>query len=207
MTRREPYWWKRGCFMTFWKIFPCKVKNIIFAWKGACEMRLNPHKVRLNIETNIEMNIPDGGVWTRWRLGSWGCTGARVGENGGMHGPEYGVGACRGQSVDGGMWGQSRGWDREGVQWPERGRGCGGQSRGREQWGPLSGIPSPLSGIPLPLSGIPSPLSGMPSPYPVSHLPYLVSHSPSRYPNHITSHQSGILHSLIFDSLVNHHIY
>ena len=51
----------------FWDIFSCKVKNIIFAWKGACEMRLNPHKVRLN----IEMKIPAGGAWARWGEGLW----------------------------------------------------------------------------------------------------------------------------------------
>ena len=33
--------------------FPHKVKNIIFMWRGACELRLNPCKVRLNIEMNI----------------------------------------------------------------------------------------------------------------------------------------------------------
>ena len=47
--------------MTCLGIFPREVTNIIFAWKGACEMRLNPCKVRLNIKTNIKMNIPAKG--------------------------------------------------------------------------------------------------------------------------------------------------
>ena len=29
------------------------IENIIFAWIGACQIRLNPQKVRLNIEMNI----------------------------------------------------------------------------------------------------------------------------------------------------------
>ena len=51
--------------MTFLGIFPHEVKNIIFVWRGAHEMRLNPHEVRLN----IKMNIPA----RRWgtRMG-WG---------------------------------------------------------------------------------------------------------------------------------------
>ena len=41
MTRRElPYWWNQPCFVTFLGIFPHKVKVIIFAWKGACEVCL-----------------------------------------------------------------------------------------------------------------------------------------------------------------------
>ena len=48
VTRRElPYWWKRGCFRTILGIFPREVKDIIFAWRGAHEMRLNPRQVRL----------------------------------------------------------------------------------------------------------------------------------------------------------------
>ena len=43
------------------------------------------------------------------------------------------------------------------------------------------------------LSGIPSLLSGIPSPYLVPH------------PLTLTSHQSGILHSLIFINVINNH--
>ena len=41
----------------FGEFFPCEVKNIIFMWRGAPEMRLNPYKVRLNIETNIPARV------------------------------------------------------------------------------------------------------------------------------------------------------
>ena len=50
--------------MTILGIFPYKVKDIIFMWRGACEVRLNPCEVRLKqtLETEcrggeIEMNI------------------------------------------------------------------------------------------------------------------------------------------------------
>ena len=37
-----PYWWNRGCFMTFLGIFPREVKDIIFAYArwDLCEVRL-----------------------------------------------------------------------------------------------------------------------------------------------------------------------
>ena len=36
-----------GLLHDFLGIFPQEVKDIIFAWRGACEVRLNPCKVRL----------------------------------------------------------------------------------------------------------------------------------------------------------------
>ena len=38
VTRSVPCWRKRSCFMTILEIFPHQVKNIIFAWRGACEV-------------------------------------------------------------------------------------------------------------------------------------------------------------------------
>ena len=51
------------------------MKNIAFVRRGACEMRLNPHEVRLNIKMNIEMNILARGSMDQ--MGGWGV-GARV---------------------------------------------------------------------------------------------------------------------------------
>ena len=56
--------------MTVLGIFPCEVKNIIFVWRRAHEVRLNPHKVRLkqtseNSETpKTEISFLGGGnLW------------------------------------------------------------------------------------------------------------------------------------------------
>ena len=111
-------------------------------WRVARKMRLNPYKVRLNIETNIETNIPTG----RGRMGQMGGAGE--------WGPEWGVGDQNKHHSRGSM-GQMGGW----------------------------GVTGGKGGVEAP-SGIPSPLSGIPS--------------PSWYPIPLTSHQSGILHSLIF---------
>ena len=59
--------------MIFGEFFPHKVKNI-FTWREASRMRLNPHQVRLNTETNI--SAEERGAWARWR--DWGV-GSRVG--------------------------------------------------------------------------------------------------------------------------------
>ena len=54
-TRRElPYWWKGGCFVTILRIFPHETKDIIFTWRGAREVRLNPRKVRLKWTSETE---------------------------------------------------------------------------------------------------------------------------------------------------------
>ena len=74
VTRRVTYWLKRGCFMTFWEFFPRKVKNIIFAWRGACEMRSNPHEMRLNIKMNIPVRGEHG---LDGELGSGGQSSSR----------------------------------------------------------------------------------------------------------------------------------
>ena len=87
---------------------------------------------------------------------------------------------------------------------PEWGRVVHGVRWGSGGWGSVSGISSPLSGTPSSLSGIPAPylvsqsaiwypiiLSVMPSPQ--SGIP-----SPMWYPIPLMSHQSGILHSMIF---------
>ena len=36
-----------GLLHDYCGIFPCKVKNIIFVWRGECKVRFNPLKVRL----------------------------------------------------------------------------------------------------------------------------------------------------------------
>ena len=142
----------------FWEFFPCEVKNIIFAWRGACKMRLNPCEVRMTIKMNIPARGecgPDGGLYLVSHLLYLVSHLPYLVS----HLPYL---VCH----------------------------------------PLSGIPSPLSGIPSPylvchpLSGIPSPLSGIPSPiwYPISPIWYLILYLVS---HPITSHQSGILHSLI----------
>ena len=55
--------------MTFLGHFLCKVKDIIFAWRGAHKVRLNPCEVRLKRTTEMEggreiaMNIGIPGTW------------------------------------------------------------------------------------------------------------------------------------------------
>ena len=61
VTHRElPYSWKWGCCVTFLRIFPCMVKDIILR-----KVRLNPHEVRLkrtleNSETQKNSNFLSG---------------------------------------------------------------------------------------------------------------------------------------------------
>ena len=67
--------------MTFWEFFPRENKNITFAWRGACDVGLNPCKVRLSIEMNIPARV---GVWAKWGegVGEWGQRGGSVGGGG-----------------------------------------------------------------------------------------------------------------------------
>ena len=55
--------------------FPFKVKNIIFTWRGACKMRLNPCDVRLNIpaggEHGPDVGLRSGGQGWGWRALIW----------------------------------------------------------------------------------------------------------------------------------------
>ena len=75
----------------FLGIFPCEVKNIIFSWIGAHEVRLNPSKVRLKLNIGSEYwrytHPSQIGVrqtqW--WPDGGWGV-GARLGTRGGLDG-------------------------------------------------------------------------------------------------------------------------
>ena len=61
MTRRNILFMETGLLHDYFGIFPCEVR-IIFIWRGACKVRLNPHQVRLtqtseNLET--QKNIGD----------------------------------------------------------------------------------------------------------------------------------------------------
>ena len=78
VTRRVSYWWKRGCFTTILGIFPHKVKNIIFTWRGACEVALTHTRWDWNEHQKWTLGgppiparwgKPDQEV-TRWVLGS-----------------------------------------------------------------------------------------------------------------------------------------
>ena len=84
----------------FWEFFPCKVENIILAWRGACEMRLN-------IKMNIKINISTGRGPTA-QMGGLGSGGPQWGQGAGRkEGSECKGKGSRGQS---GEWGQgSRG--------------------------------------------------------------------------------------------------
>ena len=54
--------------MTILGIFPCKMKDIIFAWQGACEVRLNPHEVRMKQTSESKNNSENSKCHFGWRV-------------------------------------------------------------------------------------------------------------------------------------------
>ena len=54
--------WNRCCFVTFLGIFPREVEDIIFVWRGAREVRLSPHEVRLKRTSEN----------SKTKMGEWG---------------------------------------------------------------------------------------------------------------------------------------
>ena len=179
VTRRVLYWWKWGCFTTILGFFPWEVKNIIFAWRGACEVA----------STHVRW---DRNEYQKWTFGGGKGDGVRQEQE--QNGVEP-VGS-RGQ-MD--RWGGARqDWGQIGTSSGTR-QGNIGRPDGMGVDGsylvaypclvphPLCGIPShmwyPILPLwyPIPPSGIPShlsSLSGTPSLYLVTHHPYLVPPSP-----------------------------
>ena len=157
---------KRGCFMTFLGIFP----KILFSHgRGAHKMRLIPYEVRLNIEMNIETNIPARGRVSVGQMGAgewgWGAGGQSEGSGGGQ---EWGTG-CRGGAKNGGrvrarMEHQNEVGARMGV-----GIKAAGVGSRRSEWWVGAGCQngSGVGGAPI---WYPILLSGVPFPYLISHL-------------------------------------
>ena len=172
----------------FGEFFPCKVENIIFTWRGACEMRLNSCEV----DWTLKWTSQQSEAWTRWGAGGGqsgvgvgghcqGCTQGQSGRGMWYAGARVRVGVWRGQSEAGvGVHSLELGPELEARDmWgPEWGGGCTGPDGGVVGEGGGLYLVSHLPYLVYsPLSGILSPLSGISSPYLVSHLPYLVCHS------------------------------
>ena len=150
MTRRElPYWWKGGCFTTtmiILGIFLCEVKNIIFMWKGACEVRLNIHEVRLKWTLKWTSQSRGRGYphtsqeWGRLGVSRWRVrhgSGAQGDQMGGQAGwGQIGVGARLGDQVGDGHDGSGARLGCQGVGW-----GGSGGHKGARGWGQMEAGP------------------------------------------------------------------
>ena len=131
VTHRVPYWLKWGCFMTILEIFPCKVKNIISIWRGACEV------ASTHVRWDWNQHWNKNGAWGP----DWG--GARWGAGVRQDGSRDQMGTGHGQ-IEVGISG-----------------GIGDMEVGPDEVGPLSGThspilyPIPLSGTPSQIGGTP----------------------------------------------------
>ena len=129
----------------------------------------------------------------RWLQSMWGEINMNIGNK------HRGGGAVRHEQD---QWGAGSGSDGSRCQMGDRYEQDGRRARWGQGWGPLSGTSSPFL-VSHPLSHTPSPLSGTPSPYLVpiptwypillSATPYQIGCTPT-----LTSHQCGILNSLIY---------
>ena len=54
VTRRGTLLMETGLLHDFLGIFPCEMKDIIFMWRKAHKVRLNPHEVRLKQTLEME---------------------------------------------------------------------------------------------------------------------------------------------------------
>ena len=81
-----PYWLKRGCFMVILGIFPCKVKTIIFMWRGSCKVASTHVSWDWNKHWRSILSQPDVGQTEGWPDGQQPGGGTRQGA--GWMGPD-----------------------------------------------------------------------------------------------------------------------
>ena len=148
---------------------------------------------------------PDRSMGQMWGMGWCQMTKWEQGYDGQQGWSQIEVGARWGQG-----WGPDGSRVSDGGQWVEPDGSWGQIAYGRQGWARWG-----LGEYPYleyhPLSATPSPISATPSPYLLPHCPYLAACPPYLAPHPpiwcpiqdrgtptLTSHQSGILHSLIF---------